>query len=239
MIPASSTLCFLGDSITDGVGVTKRYFEYLADITGAKTYGFGVNGAKTINLFSQMDEMDRTIGHAFDLLFVFIGTNDYMSAVPLGSFFLEREMPVPCGSDSEGHFTKYEIRKKREFVFEECSFCGRLNLVCAELKKRYFDKRVILMTPLHRAYAYFGGENIQPDELHANRSGLYLDAYIAAIRQAADIWSIELIDLYRESGLFPLFADSAARYFCSTEKDRLHPNEAGHQRIAHTILRHL
>ncbi len=239
MISSASTLCFLGDSITDGIGTTKRYFEYLTDLTGAKTHGFGVSGAKTIDLFPQMDEMERTVGRAFDILFVFIGTNDYMSDVPLGSFFTKREAPVPCDSDSDGHFTKYGIRKKREFVFDDHTFCGRLNLVLAELKKRYSDKRVIFMTPLHRAYAYFGGTNIQPDELYANRCGQYLDAYIAAMRQAADIWSVELIDLYRESGLFPLFDDNAKRFLCNSEHDRLHPNAAGHERIAQTILRHL
>ena len=28
-------MCFLGDSITEGVGTNKRYFEYIAEKTGA------------------------------------------------------------------------------------------------------------------------------------------------------------------------------------------------------------
>ena len=61
------------------------------------------------------------------------------------------------------------------------------------------------------------------------------------LREAADIWSVPLIDLYRDSGLFP--DDPAyAKYFRdggATGKDNLHPNGLGHLRMAQTIAARL
>ena len=50
-------VCFLGDSITDGVGVQKgeRYLDLLDDMIGIKSVGYGVNGASFIGLLSQID----------------------------------------------------------------------------------------------------------------------------------------------------------------------------------------
>lgn len=237
MIKSTDRICFLGDSITDGIGTTKRYIEFIAERTGAKTYGFGVNGATSSDLFAQLERLEKTVGENFDILFVLIGTNDFNSGVPLGEFFTERVESVPVDSNEKGEFTYYVARKKREFVFDENTFKGRLNKFFAFVKQKYYDKRVIIATPLHRAYAYFGGDNIQQNELYANRTGEYLESYVGAVRKAADIWSAELVDLYRESGLFPLFDGGAAKYFSNENTDRLHPNANGHERIADTVLR--
>ena len=57
------------------------------------------------------------------------------------------------------------------------------------------------------------------------------------LREAADIWSVPLIDLYRDCGLLP--EDSAyAKYFCSggeRGKDKLHPCKLGHLRMSSVI----
>ena len=36
MLTENDRICFLGDSITFGAGTTKRYFEYIAEKTGAE-----------------------------------------------------------------------------------------------------------------------------------------------------------------------------------------------------------
>ena len=239
MIKNTDRICFLGDSITDGVGTTKRYIEYIAERTGAKTYGFGVNGAQSTDLFSQLERLDKCVGENFDILFVLIGTNDFNSGVSLGEFFTEHIEEVPVNSNEKGEFTYYVSRKKREFVFDENTFKGRLNKFFAFVKDKYYDKRIIIATPLHRAYAYFGGDNIQQNELYANRTGEYLESYVEAVRKAADVWSVELIDLYRESGLFPLIETNAVKYFNNVKTDRLHPNANGHERIAEVLLRRI
>ena len=96
-----------------------------------------------------------------------------------------------------------------------------------------------MITPLHRAYAYFGLDNVQQSELYANVIGEYFEKYIEAERRAADIWSVELIDAYRESGLFPLSDANAKLYFHDDKTDRLHPAAKGHFRLAETILRRI
>ena len=219
MITENDRICFLGDSITFGVGTTKRYFEYIAEKTGAEVYGFGIDGASTAHLFTELQRMEREVGDDFDILCVLIGTNDFNGGVPVGEFFTEKAERVVSSTDE--------------------TFCGRLNKFFAFVKDKYADKRIVMITPLHRAYAYFGLDNVQQSELYANVIGEYFEKYIEAERRAADIWSIELIDAYRESGLFPLSDAHAKLYFHDDKTDRLHPAAKGHFRLAETILRRI
>ena len=235
MIKNTDRICFLGDSITDGVGTTKRYIEYIAERTGAKTYGFGVNGAQSTDLFSQLERLDKCVGENFDILFVLIGTNDFNSGVSLGEFFTEHIEEVPVNSNEKGEFTYYVSRKKREFVFDENTFKGRLNKFFAFVKDKYYDKRIIIATPLHRAYAYFGGDNIQYDELYANSGGVFFDEYVETVKKAANVWACPLIDLNALCGLYPRNDTHAALFFANESTDRLHPSAGGHKRMAQAI----
>ena len=90
------------------------------------------------------------------------------------------------------------------------------------------------MTPIHRGFAAFSANNVQPDENYSNGRGLFVDAYIDALKRAATYWAVPLIDLYSTSGLFPL-ADAQEQYFHNKETDRLHPNALGDYRLAKTI----
>ena len=236
MITKNDKICFLGDSITEGVGTSKCYWQYISEQTGAEVHSFGVNGAETLGVFGQIERLDREVGDDFNILCILIGTNDYNSGVEIGEFYTEHKENVPINSDPSGNFTEYATVRKRDFIFDTATFKGRLNLLFSKLREKYTDKRIIMLTPLHRAYAYFGGNNIQPNELYANKSGVFFDSYIKAEREAADIWSIELIDLYRDSGLFPLYDNYAENYFNNKDFDRLHPNADGHKRIAAAFL---
>ena len=55
-----------------------------------------------------------------------------------------------------------------------------------------------------------------------------------AIKEAGKIYSIPVLDLYSESGLFPRNAANAAIYFHAS--DKLHPNATGHRVIADVIM---
>lgn len=239
MITKKDRICFLGDSITFGVGSTKRYIDYIAEKTGAEVHGFGIDGASTVNLFNELENMEREMGNNFDILCVLIGTNDFNGCVPLGEFFTEKTETVVSSTDENGEPNGYLTKKKRDFIFTDDTFCGRLNKFFSFVKEKYADKRIVMITPLHRAYAYFGLDNVQPNELYANAIGEYLEKYVEAERRAADIWSIELIDTYRESGLFPLSDAHAKLYFHDDKTDRLHPAANGHKRLAETILRRI
>ena len=56
------TVCFLGDSITDGVGVQpgERYLDILGERMKFNACGYGVNGARFIDLYSQALKMKNT-----------------------------------------------------------------------------------------------------------------------------------------------------------------------------------
>ncbi|HEY5593115.1 MAG TPA: SGNH/GDSL hydrolase family protein, partial [Paludibacter sp.] len=125
-------------------------------------------------------------------------------------------------------------RKYRTPIMNDSTFCGRINKVMSYLKNTYPQQQIIIMTPIHRGFAKFSDKNVQPDENFSNVQGLYIDAYIAVLKQAASYWAVPLIDLYAESGLYPL-AESQLQYFHNKDMDRLHPNALGDYRLAKTI----
>lgn len=233
-------ICFLGDSITEGIGVNpdKRYFDILAEKLGFEAHGYGVNGSKYIGLLGQAEKMHEDFGGDVDAIFLFAGTNDYNGNTPLGSWFSEMVEPFETNRDENGITSRTALFKKRNFDMNPGTFRGSINTVLSYIKHNYAEKQIVLMTPLHRAYSFFDNNNIQRDELYSNEIGYFTDDYAEDVRRASEIWSTELIDLNRISGLFPLFDESAV-YFANEDTDRLHPGRRGHERLAEVIGRKL
>lgn len=223
-------VAFLGDSITDKkrIGTDKCYWEYLAEWLGLVPCVYALNGNRMDGVLRQARQLRAERGDSIDAVIVFAGTNDYNAGVPLGEWYTYGE----CETEVKGGAV--ERRLRREPVRSDSTFRGRINLLMEYLKTNYPEKQVILLTPLHRAYARFGGGNVQPDESFPNRLGLYVDAYVEAVKEAANVWAVPVIDLNSLSGLYPL-ADSHARYFHDGETDRLHPNAKGHERMAKAL----
>ncbi len=72
------------------------------------------------------------------------------------------------------------------------------------IKKTFPMQQVFLMTPIHRAFATFGEQNVQPDESFLNRIGIYIDEYVQVLKEAGTHWAVPVIDLNAVSGLYPL-----------------------------------
>lgn len=229
-------VCFLGDSITDGIGVTKDtvYWNLLGKATGMKTFGYGLNGSKFFGLFNQAKAMYEEHKTDVDAIFLFAGTNDFYGNIPLGDWFIESEKTVLKTLKNDGTDIS-EVRKFREFNFDTTTFRGSVNTVLSFLKENYYDKQIVLMTPIHRAFATFGPANVQYDEMHSNSIGVFFDEYVSAVKEASNIWATELIDLNAVSGFLPLYDKNAQKYFCNTKTDRLHPNFEGHIKLAKII----
>ena len=223
-------VAFLGDSITDKshVGTTKNYWQYLEDMLGLEALVYGLNGHNWIGVLEQAQKLKEEKGDQVDAIIIFAGTNDYNEGIPLGDWFRTEKTSVEVAGPSQ------EIRLKRIPQTNDTNFRGRINKVMAYLKENYPTQQIILLTPIHRAQAYFGNDNIQPEEAFPNKSGLYVDSYVDIIKETSNIWAVPVIDLHSISGLYPM-CDSQASYFHNEKTDRLHPNASGHYRMAKAL----
>ena len=164
------------------------------------------------------------VREGFDCFIInFVGTNDYNAGVPVGEWFTEEKVTV----NADGRMVE---RIRRIPVMDQNTYRGRINSVLDKLKRMYPTKQIVLLTPIHRAYARFADHNVQPDESHQNACGEYVDAYVASIKEASAIWSVPVIDTYALSGLFPMHQEQ--QMYFPGGNDWLHPDQDGHRRFA-------
>lgn len=223
---------FLGDSMTDprNDACGTHYWGYLSQMLDIDARVYAKSGYTWENIYNLAQDMLKTEKDSLDAVFIWAGTNDYMHDTPMGEFFVEKD-------SSANVYGKILPRKHRDYVMDTSTFCGRINRMLSFLKKSYPHQQIVIMTPIHRAYANFSTTkraNVQPDELFCNGVGLYIDDYVNAIKRGAELWSIPVIDLYSISGIFPLYTEYD-EYIGNPSTDRLHPSNAGHKRLAETI----
>lgn len=220
---------FIGDSITAGVGATKLYRDVLAEKFGFNQYTEAVSGAQVSSMLGYAKKLkSRNIN--YDVIFVLGGTNDFNASVEIGDFFTVDTEIV----NKDGNMVEL---KKRTHVFDG-TFSGRLNSLSQYLKANFPDTKIVYLTPIHRAYFKAGETNIQPSELYANLKGYFIDDYVKAVKQAGQYWSIQVVDLFEKSGLYPL-DDAYTKYFANATSDRLHPNNLGHEKMAEVIAKEI
>ena len=220
---------FLGDSITDArhVGCTKNYWGFLAERYGFKPLVYGINGQRWSDIVAQAKAYGNEHGECPDVVFVFAGTNDFNENVPLGEWYSLSEEKVNRNG-------KETVLKKRTLSRDGKTLRGRINVAMEHLVGSFPTAKIVLLTPIHRGYATFGANNVQPDESYANELGLFIDDYVNVVKEAGNVWSAKVVDLNADAGLYPR-ADSHVPFFSNGERDRLHPSDAGHRRIADAI----
>lgn len=193
---------FLGDSITQGVGVPSVEFAYwnvLKDKFGlAEARGYGISGTRFArqkeptlrnpsfdrDFCSRVEQMDPDA----DLVVVFGGTND----------FGHGDAPIGCFADRTPN-----------------SFYGACHTLMTSLIERFPTAVIVFMTPLHRACEYIEGKAPLKD-------------YVAIIREVAEFYGLPVMDLYANSGMQPQLEAHRKAFV----PDGLHPNAAGAARIA-------
>ena len=225
----SKKVLFLGDSITDKchVGCKKNYWGFLGDWYGFAPLVYGVNGQQMSHIPAQADKYHAEHAENPDVVFVFAGTNDFNGNVPLGEWYSLSEEKV----NKNG---REVVLKKREFIFDKGTFRGRVNIAMKHLREAFPGARIVLLTPVHRGYAKFSEKNVQPDESYANERGLFIDDYVAAVKEAGNVWAAKVVDINAASGLYPNSPAQDA-FIHRPDTDRLHPSTAGHERIAEAI----
>lgn len=242
-------VAYLGDSITDKRQVEKgqndTYWVYLEQLLGIDSYVYGISGHQWKHIPGQTDKLIAEHGDEVDAIMIFVGTNDYNASVPLGVWYNETSEKVEVTGSKATQSGIIARRKVRSLAMDKETVRGRINIAMSKLKEHYPTKQIILLTPIHRGNAFLSDWNIQPDEMYANGVGEYIDAYVEVVKEAGNVWAVPVIDLNAICGLYPL-AESSALYWRrpSLEKsvktggkrqDRLHPNSAGHLRMARAL----
>ncbi|MDY3846243.1 MAG: SGNH/GDSL hydrolase family protein [Eubacteriales bacterium] len=101
------------------------------------------------------------------------------------------------------------------------TFYGACDYLFSGLIKKYPNALIAIMTPMHRE-----GENVP------NKNGAILKTYVDIIRNTAEKYSLPVLDLWKNLGIYPDIAQSKA----ALTADGLHPNDAGHRMIAERVL---
>lgn len=242
-------VAYLGDSITDKRQVEKgqndTYWVYLESLLGIESFVYGISGHEWSQIPGQTDKLIAEHGQEVDAIMIFVGTNDYNANVPLGEWFSEEVVEVEVTGPKGTKSGVMAQRKKRTVAMDNNTLCGRINIAMAKLKAQYPTKQIILLTPIHRGDAFLSDRNVQPNELYANGVGEYIDAYVDVVKEAGNVWAVPVIDLNAICGLYPLEESNSfywrrpslgkSKKTGGKRIDRLHPNSAGHLRMAHCL----
>lgn len=205
---------FLGDSITEGVGVTdranNRYDNVLKKNCGlAATYNYGIGGTRIAHQSKPSAKPRHDLcfcGRAYDLnkdadiIVVYGGINDYIHGdAPFGEI---------------GDTTP-------------ATFCGGVYFLMDLIKTQHPGKTVVFMTSARLCYDGMDGSkpSIRPQKAPGAKN---LFAYIDAVKQTAAKFDIPVLDLYEKLGINPVNPEEKEKYTV----DGLHFNDAGHHIIA-------
>ena len=207
-------ILFLGDSITEGVGVSspdKCYVSVFGKLSGAEVKNYGIGGTRIAkqskislseesdrDFMSRVDEMDSEA----DVVVVFGGTNDFGH-----------------GDSTIGDFSSRD----------ECTFYGALHILCTSLINKYPKADIIFMTPLHRV-----SEDDEVNEIGLKHEAL-LSGYVDIIKEVAGYYSLPVLDLFNTSGIQPKVDIIREIYM----PDGLHPSDAGAEKIAKRLYNFL
>ena len=194
---------FLGDSITEGVGVSDRanlrYTSVFERETGTIVNNYGIGGTRITRkatpsanprhdlcFLDRVEEMDPEA----DVVVVYGGTNDFGHGLVFGD------------PDDRDEFT----------------FRGAMHSLILRLKRRFPNSEIVFMTPIHRR---------TEDTARANIDGRRLVDFVDAMMDITAYYGIPTLDLFRTSGIQPAVAE-----LDDMTTDGLHPNDKGAARIA-------
>lgn len=211
------TICFIGDSITEGVGasdVSKCYVSLIKQRNqDANVLNFGISGTRLADqvpdvpcnqnpdfdkypFYSRVDELPSEV----DVICIFGGTNDY------------------------GHGTAGMGKPSDQ---TPTTFYGGLNYLITKIINKYPFAKIVYLTPLHRE---------TEDEVMVKADGKYaLSDYVTAIKATCEYYAIPVLDLYSISQLQPRVKIIKETFM----PDGLHPNDNGYVVLADIIESYL
>lgn len=196
-----ATINVLGDSITQGFGATIPYHSYFNELMGA---GQVRNyGVSSTRIAKQSDDNNQSLSARFSSM-----NNSADLIVVFG------------GTNDFGHGTA-TLGTPTDRT--PTTFYGAVHTLMSGLIEKYQGKYIVFITPLPR--------NASGTESKTNKQGYTLKEYVNIIIEVAEFYSIPVLDLYRNSGIY---VDSAT-IRTKMIPDGLHPNDTGHQFLARKI----
>ena len=209
---------FLGDSITEGVGVTDqencRYDNLVAKMLGfSKTNNYSISGTRLAHqpYPSANPRYDLCFcGRAYDMdtsadmVIVYGGVNDYIHG------------NAPFGEMGD---TK------------PSTFCGGVYYLMNYLRETYQNKPIIFMTPA-RCFLRHEVDDLYPS-VHVGKdvAGKPLKAYVDVILESAKKFDVKVLNLYDDLGIDPHTPEHFEKYTA----DGLHFNDEGHRLLAQKL----
>ena len=228
-------VALLGDSISDPMMTRymgrKQYWSYLEDWLQLQVYDYAVSGMEWVDVPRQLGKLEEEHGADVDAILILMGTNDYNMGVPTGDWYTESQEYVLAGTDMRVPAT-HQLRRRRTLVMDDATMKGRINLAMKQIKEKYPRTPVVLLTLLHRGDFKFNEGNVQPEETYTNSVGEYLEAYVDAIKEAGNIWSVNVIDLNAVSNMDPLHGQD---FYYGGGNDLLHPGPEGSRHLASVL----
>ena len=207
---------FIGDSITEGARVASpdNYYPNIikreAGLAEARNYGVGGSRIARVQEIKYPSDEDfnmraERMDKDFDAVVVFGGTNDFGHGT------------IPLGKMGDT---------------DVYTFYGAVRTLCLYLIKNFPDKPIVFMTPLHRLNEELD-YNKRIEE--GNPNARPLSDFVNAIKEVCELFSIPVLDMFRDSGM-------PARVWAWCERympDGLHPNDEGQKLIAHKLQKFL
>ncbi len=211
-------VAFLGDSITEGVGVSNRARNRYDNILKREcelgaTYNYGVSGTRLAHQSVPSENPRHDLcfcGRAYDMttaadvVVVYGGINDYIHG----------DAPVGQIGDRT-----------------PATFCGGVRFLMNLLRDKYPNKPIVFMTP---ARCCFGNGIVYTEPSnHPNKKAdaMPVLGYVEIIQRTAPEFGIHVLDLYHELPIDPLDAEMHAKYTA----DGLHFNDEGQKILANCL----
>ena len=198
---------FLGDSITEGAGCSgqdKIYHALLAKKYHMDAYVDGIGGSR----FARQVQIDPESRADRDFCM-------RVEEMPEGA----DAVVVFGGTNDFGHGTA-PIGTPEDRTPD--TFYGACHHLFARLLERFPDAMIVIMTPLHRSNEDCPHGDNKPSPVGT------LSQYVKIICEVAQIYSLPVLDLYRNSGMTPRVPLIKEQMM----PDGLHPNDHGHERLA-------
>ena len=204
---------FLGDSITEGACLddwNNVYWMRLGRETGATVRGYGIGGTRIAPRLNPERPGEEGFGQYFGSRVAAMDPDADIVVVWGGTNdFGHGDVPMGTIADRDN-----------------TTFYGALHTLYRDLWEKYPTAQIIVMTPLHRI-----GEHDVLNE-HGNPVIGSLKAISQAIKDVAEYYSFPVVDLFAISNLNPELPVIKETYM----PDGLHPNDAGHARIASRLI---